>query len=58
MVFTIREQRPADASDGPDFDARHLHHSIESEFLALLTGPPPEAVRIVGEGDRRQVTHG
>lgn len=58
MAFTIREQRPADASDGPDFDARQLRYSIESEFLALLTGPPPEAVRIVVEGDRLQVTHG
>tara|TARA_B100000686_G_C16685561_1_gene914569 strand:- start:151 stop:327 length:177 start_codon:yes stop_codon:yes gene_type:complete len=58
MGFTIREQRPADASDGPDFDARHLHHSIESEFLALVTGPPREALRIDVEGDRLQVTHG
>lgn len=57
MAFTIREQRPADASDGPDVGARRLQRNIESEFLALLAAPPPEAVRIV-EGNRPQVTHG
>ncbi|NTW40156.1 MAG: hypothetical protein HGA44_09755 [Cellulomonadaceae bacterium] len=58
MGFAIRELCPTDASDELDFGARHLHRNIEHEFLALLTARPPEAVRIVVEGDRLQVTRG
>lgn len=57
MAFTIREQRPADASDESEIGARPYRY-IESESLPLLIASPPEAVRMVGEGASLQVTHG